>query len=31
MRGERGVYTILSIWIIEHGAEAPRLVTVFIE
>jgi len=31
MTGPRRNYTILSVWIIEHGADAPRLVTAFIE
>jgi hypothetical protein len=31
MTGPRKTYTILSIWIIEHGKNEPRLVTAFIE
>jgi hypothetical protein len=31
MTGPRGTYTILSIWIIEHGKSDPRLVTAYIE
>ena len=31
MTGARETYTILSIWIIEHGFDSPRLVTAFIE
>ena len=31
MTGPRGTYTILSVWIIEHGQVNPRLVTAFIE
>jgi hypothetical protein len=31
MTGERGKYTILSVWIIETGELVPRLVTAFVE
>lgn len=31
MAGRRGTYIILSVWIIERGADAPRLVTAFVE
>lgn len=31
MTGIRGTYTILSVWMIEHGSEVPRLVTAYIE
>lgn len=30
MTGPRGAYTLLSVWIIERGADVPRLVTAFI-
>jgi len=31
MRGQRGMYTVLSVWIIETGVNTPRLVTAYIE
>lgn len=31
MTGTRRSYTILSVWIIEHGSEIHRLVTAFVE
>jgi hypothetical protein len=31
MTGHAGTYTILSVWIIEHGQTSPRLVTAFIK
>src|SRR5690242_879500 len=31
MTSLRGTYTILSVWMIEHGQTDPRLVTAFIE
>ncbi len=31
MTGIRGAYTILSVWMIEHGKTQPRLVTAYIE
>ncbi len=30
MDGPRGRYTVLSVWIIEHGKDRPRLVTAII-
>lgn len=30
MKGPKGTYTVLSAWIIDHGASIPRLVTVYI-
>jgi hypothetical protein len=31
MAGPRRSYTILSVWIVEHGQTDPRLITAFIE
>jgi hypothetical protein len=31
MSGPRGTYTVLSVWIVEHGKESPRLVTAYVE
>jgi hypothetical protein len=30
MNGPRGRYNIMSVWIIEHGLENPRLVTAYV-
>jgi len=31
MTGQRGTYTILSVWIVPAGLDEPRLVTAYIE
>ena len=31
MHGPRGTYTVLSVWIIDEGADVPRIVTAYIE